>query len=214
MQHRGTMECVDKLLRKITSIDKPFGRKMLLAVGGFRQTAPVVPGAGKSDTVTRSIRSIRLWPVFHILRLHAPINNAEGTQRAEFVDAAEDGKLGFDGHSVPLHMIREIYSTESTIQYLYPPVVLADSGSIRSSFLSLLNQWIDSYSRTILDVLPGEGCTHAVKRSLVLLLTLVPPYSTALARLKNITAIPTIQLPRWSTPCNAISPVYLLTNFD
>ena len=39
MQHRNTIECVDELLRKITSIDKPFGGKVLLAVGDFRQTA-------------------------------------------------------------------------------------------------------------------------------------------------------------------------------
>ena len=65
MQHRSTIECVDELLRKITSIiDKPFGGKKLLAVGDFRQIAPVVSGASKSDTIAAPIRFSHLWPAF------------------------------------------------------------------------------------------------------------------------------------------------------
>ena len=76
MQHQNTIACFDELLRKITSIDKPFGGKVLLAVGNFRQTAPIVSGAGKSDTIAASIQSSHLWPAFHILRLHAPIRTS------------------------------------------------------------------------------------------------------------------------------------------
>ena len=84
----------------------------------------VVPRAGKSDAIAASIRSSHLS--FHILRLHAPIPNAEDIQYAEFVDAIGDGNLGYDSHSVPLHMIQEIGSIESSIQYLYSEDVLAD----------------------------------------------------------------------------------------
>ena len=87
MQHRNTIECVDELLRKITSIDKPFGGKALLAIGDFRQTAPIVSGAGKSNTIAASIQSSHLWTAFHTLRLHAPIRNAEDIEYAKFVDA-------------------------------------------------------------------------------------------------------------------------------
>lgn len=172
MQHRGVMECADELLRKITRIDKLFGGKILLAVGDFRQTAPVVPGAGKSDTIAASIRSSHLWPAFYVLPLHAPIRNAEDIQYAEFVDAIGDGQLDYHTHSVPLHMIQAIDRIESTIQYLYPPEVLADPDKcIRSSFLSPLNQRVDDYNNTILDLLPGEECTHAPTCSLIPLLT-------------------------------------------
>ena len=81
---------------------------------------------------------------------------------------------------------------------------------IRSSFPSPLNQRVDNYNNTILDLLPGGECTHALKYFLIPLLTLVQSCSKALTHLKNPMAIPTIQLPRWSTSCNAISPVYLL----
>ena len=125
IQHRGTVEWADELLRKITSVDKPSGGK-ILAVGDFRKTAPVVPRARKSDTIAAPIRSSHLWPAFHILRLYAPIRNAEDIQYAEFVDPVGDGKLGHDSHwvrhSVLLHMIQEIDSIESTIQYLHPSV--------------------------------------------------------------------------------------------
>lgn len=132
----GRGASVDQPLRKTTLIDRPFGGKILLAVGDPQQTAPVVPKAGKCDTIPASIRSGHLWPAFHILCLHAPIRNVEVIQYAEFVDA----KLGYDSNSVPLHMIRATDSIESTIQYLFLPEVLADPDKrIWSSFLSPLN---------------------------------------------------------------------------
>ena len=174
MQHRNTIECVDELLRKITLIDKPFGGKVLLAVGDFRQTAPIVSGAGKSDTIAASIQSSRLWTAFHILRLHAPIRNAEDIEYAEFVDAIGDGNHGYDCHSVPLDMIQGTDCIQSSIQYLYPSDVLTDPDKcIRSSFLSPLNLRVDEYNDTILDLLPGKGCTYSttVKYFLIPLLT-------------------------------------------
>src|SRR6266705_1385978 len=75
-----------------------------------------------------------------------------------------------------IYIIQEIDSIESTIQNLYLPEVLANPNKcIQSSFLSPLNQQVDEYKNTILDLLPGEGCTHAVKCqcSLIPLLTLV-----------------------------------------
>lgn len=66
---------------------------------------------------------------------------------AKFVDAIGDGKLGYDSHSIPLHTIQELDSIKSTIQYLYPPEVLADPDKcIRSSFLSPLNQQANGYN--------------------------------------------------------------------
>ena len=174
MQHRNTIECVDELLRKITSIDKPFGGKVLLAVGDFRQTAPIVSRAGKSDTIAASIQSSRLWTAFHILRLHAPIRNAEDIEYAEFVDTIGDGNHGYDRHSVSLDMIQETDCIQSSIQYLYPSDVLADPDKcIRTSFLSPLNQRVDGDNDTILDILPGKGCTYSttLKCFLIPLLT-------------------------------------------
>ena len=74
-------------------------------------------------------------------------------------------------HSILLHMIQEIDSIESSMQYLHPPDLLAvPDKCMPSSLLSPLNQRVDEYDNTILDLLPGEGCKHAVKCFLILLL--------------------------------------------
>ena len=45
MQRRWLMECVDRTLRKLLNNDEPFGGKVMVFCGDFRQVAPVIPRA-------------------------------------------------------------------------------------------------------------------------------------------------------------------------
>ena len=42
MFNKTAIECVDSLIRQITSSNKPFGGKIILGLGDFRQVASVV----------------------------------------------------------------------------------------------------------------------------------------------------------------------------
>jgi hypothetical protein len=57
MAHRSSLECVNEHLQAITGKDKPFGGMIFLGIGDFRQTAPNVRCAGKTETIEASIVS-------------------------------------------------------------------------------------------------------------------------------------------------------------
>lgn len=76
MANKAAVECADMFMRLLMDQDKPFGGKVFLGLGDFRQVAPVVKGCGPTATYQASIRSSHLWPNFKILRLEIPVCNA------------------------------------------------------------------------------------------------------------------------------------------
>ncbi|XP_030058284.1 uncharacterized protein LOC115469629 [Microcaecilia unicolor] len=64
------LSAVDTLLKDIMKNDKPFGGKVLLLGGDFRQTLPVVPHANQTQIIESSIKFNKLWKQFNILKLH------------------------------------------------------------------------------------------------------------------------------------------------
>ena len=70
MLDRLQLETLDRSLKDLVGIsEEPFGGKVILLAGDFRQCLPVVPGANRAGTVGHCINKSRLWPSFHILRL-------------------------------------------------------------------------------------------------------------------------------------------------
>ncbi|CAG8539166.1 3285_t:CDS:2 [Racocetra persica] len=87
MVNKAILESMDLLLRQICGKDKPFGGKLFIGAGDFRQVAPVVKGAGKSATINTSIKTSYMWTYFDKHILNQPIRNATNSDFAEFVDA-------------------------------------------------------------------------------------------------------------------------------
>ena len=64
------LEAMDRTLRDLMrSPDKPFGGKIILLAGDFRQCLPVVPGASRAETVKHSINQSALWSNFKVMKL-------------------------------------------------------------------------------------------------------------------------------------------------
>ena len=55
------LECVDMTLRDLTGIDFPFGGKVVVLGGEFRQVLPVMPHSTRADVVSHSIKAHELW---------------------------------------------------------------------------------------------------------------------------------------------------------
>jgi hypothetical protein len=51
----AALDCVDRLLRDLTGDSRPFGGKVLVLGGDFRQLLPVVPGANEPELVANTI---------------------------------------------------------------------------------------------------------------------------------------------------------------
>ena len=47
----------------------PFGGKILILSGDFRQTLPVIPGASSATVIDSAINRSYLWKLFKVLKL-------------------------------------------------------------------------------------------------------------------------------------------------
>ena len=61
MMPKYVLEIFDRKLREITKVDKPFGGKIMLIGGDFRQTLPIKRFANRSELVNLSIKNSKYW---------------------------------------------------------------------------------------------------------------------------------------------------------
>nr|GEV35444.1 ATP-dependent DNA helicase PIF1-like [Tanacetum cinerariifolium] len=109
MMNKHCFEALDKTLRDIlcgtntNSLNIPFGGKVIVFGGDFRQILPVITGGTRQDIVHASLNSSYLWDHIHVLRLTknmrlragAGSSNTDGIK--EFLDwilKVGDGHLG------------------------------------------------------------------------------------------------------------------------
>ena len=69
MQHKHAIECVDHSLRDLMETNTPFGGKVVLFCGDFRQILPVVPHGSIPDQANACLKSSYLWKDNQRLRL-------------------------------------------------------------------------------------------------------------------------------------------------
>ena len=77
MMHKHVFEAVDRTFRDIMGMvdpllkNKPFGGKVFVLGGDFRQILPVVRRGRRADVVGASLnKSLRIWPYVTVLKLH------------------------------------------------------------------------------------------------------------------------------------------------
>jgi hypothetical protein len=154
MANKAAIECVDQLLQVLMGTAAPFGGKLFLALGDFRQVAPVVRGSvGEAATFQSSVRSSYLWPKFRLLRLSAPIRTAADPEYSDWIDRIGEGYE----HTVSLSVLQQVESLVEAQEFLFPPDILSNPNvAVRRSFLSPLNKLVDEFNDLILDQLPGD----------------------------------------------------------
>jgi ATP-dependent DNA helicase PIF1 len=69
MLNKHGLRCIDKLLQEIMRSEKPFGGKVIVVGGDFRQTLPVVARGTRIDIIECCIKSSSLWSHFMTLEL-------------------------------------------------------------------------------------------------------------------------------------------------
>jgi hypothetical protein len=163
MANRAVLACVDELLRRIMGNNLPFGGKVLILLGDFRQTCPVIRRGTRAQVVDASIKSSPLFSAFTIARLTEPIRNAEDLEFASFVDAIGDGA----GPQVHLDMLQSVYSADELVDFVYPLNILNDPIScLKRAILAPTNKQIDAFNHTILNAIPGTAKTYLAADSL------------------------------------------------
>ncbi|KAG3230945.1 hypothetical protein PI124_g23958 [Phytophthora idaei] len=123
MAHRHAFEAVDRSLRDLMdNDDEPFGGKVFVLSGDFRQILPVVVRGTPAQTIDACLKSSTLWPKFQQLHLRENMrvmsaqNESTATELAEFSEfllQVGEGRheinpaLGPDGIKIPQDMLIE-----------------------------------------------------------------------------------------------------------
>ncbi|EPB69310.1 hypothetical protein ANCCEY_11605 [Ancylostoma ceylanicum] len=71
MAPKCALEAVDLLLRDIMQNDKPFGGKLFIIGGDFRQVLPIVEHGRREDVVDACVKRSVLWSLFKVHHLQA-----------------------------------------------------------------------------------------------------------------------------------------------
>lgn len=157
MAKSTVLRCVDETCRRVMHNDLPFGGKVVVLLGDFRQTCPVIRFGTRQQIVSASIRSSALWPHFVVRRLTKPIRNAEDLPFADFVDSIGDGV----GPLVPLDILQKVHDRDELIEFVYPPEVLADPAlCLKRAILAPTNDQVDEYNNEILSRIEGVQRTY------------------------------------------------------
>ena len=185
MMHRHCFEAVDRVFRDVMKdVDKrfkriPFGGKVVVFGGDFRQILPVITKSNRQEIVNATINSSYIWNYCEILTLTknmrllsgaSPDDIEERRLFSDWVLAIGDGKLGLiDDVNISVHIPPEllIHSTSNHVQSIvestYPN--LLDSITDISYFqdkaiLAPTNSIVDQINDYMLDLMPGEEKTY------------------------------------------------------
>jgi ATP-dependent DNA helicase PIF1 len=151
--NKAIYACIDDVLRDITGRNAPFGNKIIILVGDFRQCCPVIRNGTRADVVDASLISSHLWPLFSIRRLSAPIRNASDPEFAQFVDSIGDGS----GPEIQLPMVTIVNTENSLIDFVWPVEHIENpTRGLTRCILAVTNKQVNRFNDTVLSRLPGE----------------------------------------------------------
>lgn len=163
MADRAVLSCVDDVCRQIMACDAPFGGKVVVLLGDFRQTCPVIPGGSRAQIVDVSIRSAPQWDHITVLRLTIPIRNAKDPDFANFVDSIGDGA----GPEVNLNIIPSVTTTEDLLNHVFPADILREPAAcLKRAILCPTNRQVDSYNAIALNRLQTNSTSYLAADSL------------------------------------------------
>jgi hypothetical protein len=156
------LKAVDMLLRDLMNISTPFGGKIMVLGGDFRQVLPVIRFANKSQLIAASLKSSELWSHFQMIHLHQNMRTGPGeVEFSQWLIKLGNGELPFDNHDrieLPSSclsnddLVNEIFSKEVSLEdtpSLCNRVILSpkneDSLSMNEDVLQRLTGQLMSY---------------------------------------------------------------------
>ena len=109
MLNKYLLEAMDRSLRDILEKpDLPFGGKVVILAGDFKQCLPVVPGASRPGIIKQAVNKSYLWSNFRVLELTQNMRvRASGDPRLEEFDswALDIGNGVTSSLKVPVKMV-------------------------------------------------------------------------------------------------------------
>jgi ATP-dependent DNA helicase PIF1 len=163
MANRATLDCVDNVCRRIMYNDQPFGSKIVVLLGDFRQTCPVIRKGSRAQVVNACIQKSPVWQEFVIRKLLHPIRNAEDPWFSAYVNNIGDGA----GPEIPLDMLDTTTSASELTAFVFPSHILNQPlECLKRAILAPTHAQVDSYNNEILSRVDGISRTYFAADSL------------------------------------------------
>lgn len=178
MMHRWSLEALDRSLRDLLRSNRPFGGKLLILAGDFRQVTPVLRRAGRPQIVNACICKSPLWSSVTKLRLTTNMRCHSIANDSNYHRITSYSKwllqLGNGSLPTPLPFTRESgiislppcitlteASSESLIDFVYSDITNNSSYTNPDWFhdraiLSPTNSVIDEMNHKIINRIPGR----------------------------------------------------------
>ncbi|XP_027076324.1 uncharacterized protein [Coffea arabica] len=91
MTKKDTVEAFDLLLKDVMDSNKPFGGKVVVFGGDFRQTLPVIPNASRDQQIEASFVHSPLWRTLQKITLEENMRAISDPQYSEFLLRVGEG---------------------------------------------------------------------------------------------------------------------------
>ncbi|XP_023312434.1 uncharacterized protein LOC108916109, partial [Anoplophora glabripennis] len=158
-----TFNIIERALRDICNDNRPFGNKVVLLGGDFRQTLPVVVGGNRCTIVNACIKSSRHWPQFLNYILRTNIRAEENEEFSRWLLDLGNGilePLRRTPYGNIIQIPHECYVNriEDIIEFCFDDV--DPTVATLKAILVPTNNSSHSINQTILNKLPGESKTY------------------------------------------------------
>ena len=140
MNNKAVINVVDNLFRDITNVDEPFGGKIVIFAGDFRQTLPVSKREGRGGIVSNLLIKLPWWKNIQKLKLTQNMrvlrqgNTEEARQFSSFLLQVGNGSLPQDKNGVcriPDQYVFQDGMEEEFIKWCYPDISSETGPSIK-----------------------------------------------------------------------------------
>ncbi|XP_028074574.1 uncharacterized protein LOC114276939 [Camellia sinensis] len=166
MTNRYAFEALNRTLIGITGVDYPFGGKIMVFGGDFRQVLPVAPKGTKAETIAASIAKSPFWSHIQIIRLKQNMRSINGQRFGEFLLSIGDGvqpTIIDEMIKIPTSMAISWNGEESIVRLLeeiYPNIRNHSSDAeymVSRGIITPRNEDVDKLNEKIIQRFPGES---------------------------------------------------------
>ena len=175
MSHVDQIDCVDRSLRDILKVDKPFGGIVVVFQGDPQQILPVFHHGNRAQIVKACIHSSSLWN--QIQQISLTVNmwvNPEQVDFANYLLALGNGavplhpEVGEDMIQVPKQFL--VDTIDELIEKVLPGIGdgYADKYFVACcAILTPINDNVDKINESIMEKFPGKGKTYLSAHTIV-----------------------------------------------
>ncbi|CAN6571616.1 unnamed protein product [Malus baccata var. baccata] len=164
MTHRHAFEELDRTFRDLTDIDLPFGGKIMIFGGDFRQVLPVIRKGTKSELIQTSVVKASFWSHVKILKLKQNMRSINDREFSEFLLRVDDGNedvIMDDMVKLPECMVipwESEHSINQLIAKIFPDLENHMNDAtymVEMAVVTPTNEDVDMLNEKIINMFPG-----------------------------------------------------------